>query len=262
MLKPPPILALDAGNTRLKAGWFLDGELVLEVWNYDDPGVVAAVTEKVRSHGVGHVGIGSVQSEPHEGLERLLAALHFATLHRLGPTTPSFLTNAYATPETLGVDRWMAVHGARLLFSKGRVLAIDVGTAITYDYLNAADEYLGGGISPGMRMRYQALHAFTARLPRVEPADVFPSLIGATTQESIRSGVEVGILSELEALIETYRALEASPLQVVLTGGDAPYFEKQLKSPTFADPALVVRGILTLVFYRVYGQKPSPASFL
>lgn len=253
----PPILALDAGNTRLKVGWFLGEGLVTETHAYESAGLVerlrrAAVSKKIR-----HVGVSTVLTHGHPFLTALQA--DFPAPVRLFDTqAPSFLTNRYETPETLGVDRWMAVHGARAVCPEGRLLVIDAGTAITYEYLSAANEYLGGGISPGLELRYRALHQFTARLPLLQPSDTLPPLVGRSTTGAIHSGVARGVVAEMQQTISNYRDLENTPLQVVLTGGAAHRFENLLKTPIFAESALVLKGIHALLRFHLYGQTPSP----
>jgi type III pantothenate kinase len=163
-------------------------------------------------------------------------------LHPLTAQSPMPLLNRYRTPATLGADRIVAVAGARMQAPEQPLLVIDAGTAITYDAATAAGEYLGGAIAPGIRMRFRALHEFTARLPLAEP-ELPPDLIGGTTLESLQSGVLWGILSEAEGMIARCRERLGADLRVFVTGGDAPHFEKHLKSVNFADANLTLKGI-------------------
>ncbi|MCB0841544.1 MAG: type III pantothenate kinase, partial [Bacteroidetes bacterium] len=121
-------------------------------------------------------------------------------------------------------------------------LVIDAGTAITYDFATANGEYKGGGIAPGMAMRFRALHEFTARLPLVSSqSDVL--LIGDSTTASIQSGVQWGIIAEVEGMISYYKSQISPDLQVFLTGGDSGFFENHLKNINFADSNLILKGI-------------------
>jgi len=160
-------------------------------------------------------------------------------------TTASALpiANAYTTPQTLGIDRIVAVIAAREQTPSSPVLVIDAGTAITYDVADAGGTYLGGGIAPGLAMRYRALNVFTARLPLVGVVSEEVLLVGDSTEASIRSGVQNGILAEVEGIIARYRTAFGANLQVFLAGGDAPFFSAHLKTPTFAAPHLVLYGI-------------------
>ncbi len=137
----------------------------------------------------------------------------------MGPQTPIPIENLYETKETLGPDRIAAAVGANSLFPCSNLLVIDAGTAITYDLIDENNRYLGGNISPGLEIRFKALHEFTKKLPLVERSDNFP-LIGKTTEEAIRSGVQSGIISEIDAMIDKIKDkwIDCKP---ILTGGDS-----------------------------------------
>jgi len=149
--------------------------------------------------------------------------------------------NTYKTPKTLGVDRIALVAAAVVKFPKKHVLVIDAGTCITYDFVTKEAAYLGGAISPGIKMRYQSLHAFTENLPLL---DVFESnnFIGTSTEESIISGVLTGVQKEINGFIEDYQQ-EYLDLTVVLTGGDTNFLSKQLKSSIFANQNFLLQGL-------------------
>ena len=154
---------------------------------------------------------------------------------------PLPIRNLYQTPETLGKDRVAAAAGAHALYPGQNVLSIDAGTCITYDFLTKEGEYLGGGISPGIHMRFKAMNSFTGRLPLVEPAD-FDRLIGRTTEESLLSGVINGICEEMKGII--YRYIEQyKQVTVVITGGDHEFLYNKLKINIFAVPNLVLLGL-------------------
>lgn len=155
----------------------------------------------------------------------------------------------YKTPETLGADRLIAAIGACSYFPNKPVMVVDAGTAITYDCVDAEGIYLGGGISPGVGMRFRALHDYTARLPLVETSGVFPA-IGASTEESIRVGAQGGAITEVQGMIRRYSELLGEDLEIFLTGGDAQIFEKHLKKPNFARFHLLLEGILITLKYR------------
>ena len=163
--------------------------------------------------------------------------------------------NCYSTPETLGKDRLAGIAAACNLFPKQDVLVIDAGTAITYDLLTASGDYLGGAISPGIRMRYKALHTFTGRLPLLEMVES-ADLTGRTTDESIHSGVLNGLGFEANGTVQRY-LLEYPSMQIILTGGDYNYFDKQLKVKTFAAPNLVLEGLNFILSYNLEKKKPT-----
>jgi len=160
----------------------------------------------------------------------------------LNHSTPVPFINKYRTPETLGKDRIAIASAAVQLFPNENVLVIDTGTSITYDLVTSKEEYIGGGISPGLNMRFKALHNFTHRLPlvKMQDAEAKINLVGDSTETSILSGVVVGAKAEVENIINQYCSLYSS-LKIIISGGDHKYFEKLLKSNIFAAPNIVVR---------------------
>ena len=163
--------------------------------------------------------------------------------------TPVPAINKYLTPETLGKDRLAGVIGARQLLPESDVLVVDAGTAITYDLITAAGEYLGGSISPGIAIRYKALHTFTGRLPLLDYYGDAP-LTGDTTSSCIQSGVLNGVLAEMEGIIGSYQLIYPG-LKIILTGGDHNYFDKRLKIKTFAAPNLVLEGLNLILNFNI-----------
>ncbi len=149
--------------------------------------------------------------------------------------------NLYKTPETLGVDRIALVCASVNQYPNNNVLIIDAGTCITYDFVTNKNEYLGGAISPGVRTRYQSLNNLTANLPLLDtkiPKDV----IGNSTDNSIHSGVINGALNEIDGAISQYQE-KYEDLTVILTGGDAKFLSKQLKSSIFANSNFLLEGL-------------------
>ena len=163
--------------------------------------------------------------------------------------TPLPIKNEYKSPVSLGNDRLAAVVGANSIFPGSNVLVIDAGTAITYDIITDNAVYTGGNISPGMSMRFRALHKFTDRLPLVGQ-DVNYTGFGDTTESAIISGVQKGIIYELEGYYED-AGRKYSNLKVILTGGDAKFFDKILKKRIFVEPNLVCIGLNTILEYNV-----------
>ena len=121
------------------------------------------------------------------------------------------------------------------------VIIIDSGTCLTIDLLAKNGQYIGGRISPGIDMRYNSMHNFTEKLPLVTKNKIVPE-IGNDTHTSILSGVQRGILAEIESAILAYRAIKPSAI-ILLTGGDYLYFEKELKSSIFVNSNLVLIGL-------------------
>jgi len=161
--------------------------------------------------------------------------------------TPIPFKNLYQTPATLGKDRIAAVAGAFSIYPGRNVLVIDAGTCITYDFLTKEGEYLGGAISPGIRMRFKAMNTFTGKLPLVE-AEEFDGLIGRTTNESMHSGVYNGIIAEINGFIAQYRD-HFNDVIVIITGGDHQFLHNKLKISIFAAPDLVLLGLNEIFDY-------------
>ncbi|MDX2002385.1 MAG: type III pantothenate kinase [Chitinophagales bacterium] len=166
---------------------------------------------------------------------------------KLDTDTPLPINNQYKTPKTLGKDRIAAAVGAKALYPDDDVLVIDAGTCITYELATADNEYKGGGISPGIRMRFKALKRYTGRLPLLEKEQI-DYLIGGNTQESMLSGVINGTAAEINGIIQRYRELYPG-IKVVLTGGDSKFFESYVKSDIFVVPYLVLYGLHKILLH-------------
>jgi type III pantothenate kinase len=155
----------------------------------------------------------------------------------------------YLSPTTLGIDRICNVAAISKTNQSTNRLIIDIGTCIKFDFLNDKNEYEGGSISPGLKLRYKALNLFTDKLPLIETSDKV-NLIGNSTESSIQSGVQNGIESEINGLISKYRE-KYNDLSIYITGGDAHYFDLVQKNGIFADEILTLKGILEIYLLNV-----------
>lgn len=153
--------------------------------------------------------------------------------------------NTYESHNSLGSDRIVLVSGACMIYPNTNVLIIDLGTCITYDFLDSNSNYLGGAISPGFEMRYKSLHQFTGNLPLLDSKKC-KSPTGKNTDQSIHSGVYFGIIDEINARIEYYDNKYDS-LTVILTGGDANKLPKTLKNSIFAHSNFLAEGMFHLL---------------
>lgn len=216
---------IDFGNTFAKIGFFNKNQLIETHKGLTIDQLLSLDLLKY----VKNLIISSVTKSQDE-LEIMFSYLAAYKLF-LNPNTALPIKKNYETPQTLGADRIAGAVGANFLFPKQNVLIVDMGTAIKYDYVSAEAAFEGGIISPGMRIRFEALHTFTKRLPLVE-ADGIPDLIGKNTTTCIQSGVVNGIIAEVNGMIESYQKI--GNCQIILCGGDAPFFESQIKKPTFA----------------------------
>ena len=124
------------------------------------------------------------------------------------------------------------------------ILAIGLGTCVTYNFINQQGEFMGGSISPGMEMRFQAMHQFTAKLPLVKAQWNVP-LIGYDTATNLQSGVVLGMAKEMDGMIDAYEE-KFGNFNALLTGGDTHLFEPHLKNKIFADPDLIFKGLYAI----------------
>ncbi len=188
--------------------------------------------------------ISSVGKMQHK--EKEILAL-FCKVHILSHDSKLPFKNSYATPHTLGMDRIALVTAAFYQYPRKNVLIIDAGTCVTYDMINDAGEYIGGAISPGLQMRYNAMHNQTQKLPQLDPEDIL-DFIGNSTEGCMHSGVVNGMVNELDGVIDQYRS-RFQHLTVILTGGDSQFFVKRLKNSIFANSKFLVEGLNCLLEY-------------
>ncbi len=144
--------------------------------------------------------------------------------------TPVPIINRYDTPQTLGQDRLAAAVGAKCLCPQENLLIIDLGSAITYDFVSAEGEYMGGNIAPGLKMRLTMLQRMTKKLPMVEvdENELIP-LFGKNTRDAIAAGVVRGIAYEVKGYMRTLRE-KVPHFQTFITGGNAPYILNNVRS--------------------------------
>ncbi len=164
--------------------------------------------------------------------------------HKLGINSKLPLTAPVNKPETIGADRLALCAAAVHLYPAQHNLVIGMGSCVTYNFINKFQQFLGGAISPGLEMRFKAMHEFTAKLPLVEPDSNIP-LIGYDTRTNLLTGVILGMSKEIDGMIEEY-ALRYSNFNVLLTGGDMAFFAPHLKKKIFADPYLIFKGLYAI----------------
>lgn len=236
-------LVIDAGNTRIKVGLFHGADLE-EVRSFDSQHLSELKSFLQQYHYLPAI-IASVKADKDtKWLKQLLPrAILFSTTMDLP------LKMAYETPHTLGVDRLCNAIAAYHIAQQA-CLIVDIGTCIKYDIVSADGTYQGGAISPGIELRFQAMHTFTGKLPLIEDKIVPPTL-GKNTLDAMRSGVMHGIQLEIAGFIEAYQQ-QFPALRLFITGGSANYFDLGLKNGIFADENLTLKGLqLTLAHYDI-----------
>ncbi|PWE01421.1 type III pantothenate kinase [Marinilabilia rubra] len=234
-------LTIDQGNSSTKLGFFDKGEVIatykLDFLDQKNMGPI------IKRHSPTNAVISSVTRDKSffkNFFSNLPGQLIF-----FDHTTPIPLKNNYKTPETLGKDRLAAVIGANTLYPGYPLLVIDAGTAVTFD-LVSHNIYHGGNISPGLSMRYKALHQQTQKLPMVTPGD--GPFWGGTTEEAIRAGVKNSLIMEIEGYISQVKE-EYPDAKTIITGGDADFFVSYTKNIIFVHPNLVLSGLNRIIEY-------------
>ncbi|MBQ2393788.1 MAG: type III pantothenate kinase [Alistipes sp.] len=238
-------LLIDIGNTRTKwAVWQGDSELeqgVVESFSID--WVETLKRRYSLRYGLVCSTRGDVESVCNLLQKSGLKALVFDA------DCPVPIKNGYLTPRSLGRDRLAAAVGAATLYPDREVVIIDLGTALTIDHLTADGCFSGGVISPGLEMRFRALHTHTAALPLVEPTDT-EGVVGRTTEEAIALGVMNSVAFEIEGYLARF-AKKNGDFIPILTGGAAKYFVKRIKNTIFAEPNLVFCGLNRILEYNL-----------
>jgi len=240
------ILVVDVGNTRIKAAVF-EGATLFEIFVFSKIELQKNIEnilkkfEKTTDLVISSVGEVEKQS--------FLAYAKVVNIHFLSHEDSFPFRNRYATPKTLGIDRMVLAAGATLQFPNKNRLVIDAGTCLTYDFIDDQDNYLGGAIAPGLRLRYEALHNFTAKLPLL-PLESPKDLIGTSTAESIHSGVVNGLVYEINGFIDQYNA-RYSNFIIILTGGDTDFLAKRLKNTIFANSNFLLESLNQIFQYKI-----------
>ncbi len=231
-------LVVDIGNTYTKIAVFEEAVILFKkIIEQND--FIQVIQEIKKDYPlIAHAIISSVANMPEKDL--IFLNTTFCTLIVDHGTIMPF-KNLYKTPKTLGIDRLALVAAATDQFSHKNVLVIDAGTCITYDFKNQKEEYLGGAIAPGIRLRYNSLHEYTSKLPLLE-LKLPENHIGSSTEDAIHSGVVFGVLHEINGVIEEYCNIYGD-LTVILTGGDAHFLSKRLKNSIFATSNFLLEGL-------------------
>ena len=240
------LLALDIGNTRIKAAVFEHNTLV-EVVSFPEldwqTNLTIFLNKYPECNDLIVASVGNISKEQFLVFENRLM------VHFISRTDRFTFKNLYSTPNTLGIDRMVLASGAVLQYPKQNRLVIDAGTCITYDFITDQDQYLGGAIAPGIQLRYDAMHQFTAKLPLLTRR-VPKHFIGNTTEEAMHVGVVQGVLHEIDGFIEQYR-LQYPKFIIILTGGDADFLANQLKNTIFANSNFLLESLNQTFQYKI-----------
>ena len=237
-------LVIDIGNTFIKVGQFEQGNC-RNIERFKDQKLFL---KYVSSLSANNVIISSVRDVSFTNEVVNL----FSDSLLLTKKTQLPITNSYETPETLGNDRLANAVSASAVFPNQNTLTIDVGTCLKFDFITSNNKYLGGSISPGLTMRFNALHTLTDNLPLIDDVEI-NQLIGTDTTSSIQVGVYQGIIAEITNMISQYEK-KYDKLNIILTGGDLCWFlnvEMSQKNSIFADEFHTLKGLNTILNYNV-----------
>jgi len=242
-------LIIDIGNSYTKLSIYR-GESVYNlssIKSNEHELIISKIKQlKKQQKGIKKVILSSVSSEHIELEEYLLQ--NFIFFIKLSHQTKIPIKNLYKTPKTLGKDRLAAVVAANNIFPNNNVLVFDAGTALTIDFINNKSEYLGGSISLGIETRFKALNYYTKKLPKIDLNINFNNSLGTTTEEAITSGVQNGIINEVEGYISNY-SKKYKDLEIIFTGGDTFFFEERLTEKILSDPDIVSKGLNIILEY-------------
>lgn len=237
-------LIIDIGNTRTKVGIFKESLIVKRF--FDKELTVNRLLDLKKEYNISIIIISTVKQTIPPLIKKTIDEWQIPFL-QLSHKTPLPLINEYETPETLGRDRIAAVVGASQGYPNQNCLIIDAGTCVTYDFITADKRYLGGSISPGLTLRYRAMHEFTAALPLLNKQRL-DTFVGYNTVTSMHTGVDFGLSFEIQGFIRKY-IHEFGQITVIMTGGDAEYLASQMKNKIFVVPDLVLIGLNKILTY-------------
>ena len=236
-------LTIDIGNTLQKIAVFNNDESVYcQPFPNITKNILSSILKQFPIHSSIISSVTDLDTQVVDLLTENTKMIHYSHQTKLP------ITILYENAETLGLDRIANAVGAAKLFSSKNVLSIQAGTCLVFDFINEKGEYLGGSISPGIKMRFDALHEKTKKLPLLRAPAIEPDLMGLNTVASINCGVIKGMCYEIDGFIEEYSARFES-LIVLFTGGDADFLQKLIKNTIFAAPNLVLKGLNEIIKY-------------
>lgn len=232
-------LVIDVGNTMVKLAIF-DQDQLLERTSSSSANVLKHVKTLFETYPELTNGIISSTAQVPEDLKKeLTLQLNLVEFNHQSKVN---FKNNYTTPETLGLDRIALVAAASEAYPNANVLVIDAGTCITYDFLDKTNTYQGGAISPGLQMRFKAMHTFTEKLPLITKPWQNTCFTGKSTHEAMQIGVFKSVCYEIDGYIEDYLA-DYEDLTVVLTGGDYNLLSASIKNSIFATSNFLLEGL-------------------
>lgn len=245
------LLAVDVGNTQTHVGLFRDAELLVH-WRFhtsrtataDELAVVLGGLLRLRESTMRDIDAAVVScvvpdlaTEYDEVRRRYLGGRGAL----VGPDLKTGMPIRIDDPRELGADRLVNAVAAYERV-QGACVAVDFGTAINYDVVSTAGEYLGGVISPGVEISIEALSTRAAALPKVR-LDPPRSAIGRGTREAIQSGVIFGYAGQVDGIVCRLREELGDEATVIATGGWAKVIVPHCEEVDELDDLLTLNGL-------------------
>ena len=226
------VLVFDIGNTRIKVGLFSNGKLQsVKILSENQ------LPDFVKKHSSFKLAFSNVSRK--QILDK------FKGFFSLEEQVILPFKMLYETPDSLGKDRICNAAALSCFYPNRNKICIDIGTCVKFDFVDSLNRYHGGSISPGLRLRYEALYEKTENLPLIKNGKEI-NFLGSNTIDSIRSGVHLGLLKEIEGFISVYEQ-KFEDMLFVITGGDLKHFDLEQKNSIFADENFTLKGL-----YQIY----------
>ena len=237
-------LVIDIGNTLVKVYLFENDEIISKK-TLDEVSLITYVKSLSKDYEIKNIICSTVTKSYRTELNGLNEYINYCELSDKDLKIP--FHNNYKTKTSLGQDRIGLVSAAYFKLPSENTLVVDIGTCITYDFIDSKNIYHGGAISPGINMRYKSFSEFTSNLPLLEFNDV-NKIIGSTTDESIHIGVLTGIIGEINEYINLLEEKYLN-LNIIITGGDSTFLLNKIKNAIFADQDFLAIGLNNILKY-------------
>ena len=234
-------LVIDIGNTAVKVYLFKNNEIIKrEVLSEN---ALIQYLKLIAIDDIRNIICSSVTKSYKDQLSKIFKNSNYFDFSDNNLKIP--FTNNYETKKSLGQDRIGLISSAVLKFQDQNSLVIDMGTCITYDFIDSQNTYHGGAISPGIRMRYSSFSNYTSNLPLLKFQDI-TKIIGANTEESLHIGINNGIVGEINQYINSLKK-SYSEFNVIITGGDSIFLLNKIKNAIFADQDFLASGLKYII---------------
>ena len=237
-------LVIDIGNTLAKVYLFEDSKIISKKF-LDETSLTIYIKSISKDYDIKNIICSSVTKSYRNEISKIFEEITYFELSDKKLKIP--FHNKYKTKNSLGQDRIGLVSAAFFKFQSQNSLVIDIGTCITYDFIDSKNIYHGGAISPGINMRYESLSKFTSNLPFLEFNDI-DKIIGSNTNDSIHIGVSTGIIGEIKEYISRLEKKYLN-LNIIITGGDSTFLLNKIKNAIFADLDFLAIGLNNIIKY-------------